>query len=106
MRFKDGVIIPPLHPAIEHALNVASLVWRSQTDTPPVVTSVGEGRHSETSLHYGTPYDVRVRAVDLRTRNLSSEEVNAIIGELHRLLGEAYDIIDEGTHCHIEYDPD
>lgn len=106
MRLKPGVQAAALHPSIEHALNIADLLWTAQLDEVLVVTSLHDSRHSATSLHYGAAGDVRCRAADLRTRNLEPEDQELAVGRLRTLLGTAYDVVLESDHIHIEYDPD
>lgn len=56
------------------------------------ITSVKEGNHSEGSFHYiGQAFDFR------------KQEVN--INKIRGLLGPDWDVINEKTHFHAEYDP-
>ena len=57
------------------------------------ITSLREGNHSHGSLHYeGNAFDIRKpQKMDLF--------------DIRELLGDDYDIVDEATHIHIEYDP-
>lgn len=107
VRFKDGVQAGPLHPSIEHALNIISIVWELYFPRiDPVITSLRDSEHGSHSLHYGGPLgDIRVQACDIRTRNLTAAEQRVAITQLRRYLGEAYDIVDESNHLHVEYDP-
>ena len=107
IRFKPGVQAGPLHPSIHHALNLISIIWELYFPTiDPVITSLRDGEHGRHSLHYGGPLgDIRVQGCDIRTRNLSNSEQRVAIVQLRRYLGEAYDVIDESNHIHVEYDP-
>lgn len=61
------------------------------------ITSVVEGKHSATSLHYaGCAFDCRIRDVS-NPRHLSVEIKNRLTGD--------YDVILESSHIHIEYQP-
>jgi RNA binding exosome subunit len=64
-----------------------------------VVTYTTNGRHSRNSLHYCGD------AIDLRTRDMDNEEVNNVLEQLRNYLGDDYDVIFEGDHIHLEYDP-
>ena len=107
IRFKESVQAGPLHPSIEHAFNIISIVWEQYfPEIPPVITSLRDGTHISNSLHYGGPLgDTRCQALDIRSRNLTAREQRVAINQLKRYLGEAYDIILETNHIHIEYDP-
>lgn len=101
---KEGVVFIHPHPAILHALNIVDLVWRKVFAKQATVTSGSEGRHSATSYHYGAPGDVRERGVDIRTFDLVPDRIPDALTMLGDYLGEAYDVILEGNHIHIEYD--
>ena len=45
-------------------------------------------------------------AIDIRIRDLSQDHILYAEDELREELGNDFDIINEGTHIHIEYDPD
>lgn len=107
IRFKDSVQSGPLHPSIHHALNIVSIVWDQYFPTvDPVITSLRDSEHGSHSLHYGGPIgDVRIQACDVRTRNLTEAEQRVAVMQLRKYLGEAYDVVPEPTHIHIEYDP-
>lgn len=64
----------------------------------PTITSGTDGTHMEGSKHYSGD------AIDLISHNLSANQTNAIIDDLESKLGSDYDIINEGSHIHIEYD--
>jgi len=99
MRLKNGVIWAQMHPSMEHAWEVCERVTWSLFDRDAVITSGREGTHSETSLHY------EGKALDLRTRDLDADEVERYRWELASKLGADYDIVVEGSHIHVEYDP-
>jgi hypothetical protein len=64
-----------------------------------VVTSAHDGTHSEGSLHDDG------LAVDLRVWGFSDAEAKRTTAEIQQRLGERWDVIYEGTHIHVEYDP-
>jgi len=51
------------------------------------------------SLHYSG------NAIDLRTRDLSNNQRQCTTERLRDALGSDYDVINEGDHIHVEYDP-
>jgi len=64
-----------------------------------VVTYTTNGQHSPNSLHYSG------NACDLRTRDLTEDQVQELTEQLRQSLGDNYDVLFEGNHFHIEYDP-
>jgi RHS repeat-associated protein len=64
-----------------------------------VVTYGQNGRHKPGSLHYTG------NAIDLRTRDLSRADLSSITSLLQGYLGDNFDVLNEGDHIHIEYDP-
>lgn len=99
MRLKNGVIWAHMHPSMEHAWEVCERVTWEVCDRDAVITSGRDGVHSQTSLHY------EGKALDLRTRDLDADEVERYRWELASKLGADYDIVVEGSHIHVEYDP-
>jgi len=67
-----------------------------------VITSGLEGSHSNESFHY------QARALDFRIRNWPGDiSIRAeIVKDIRAKLGPAYDVVIEGDHLHVEYDPD
>ncbi len=66
---------------------------------PVVVTSLMDGDHMPTSLHYAG------MALDLRTRGIGPGQQAEIVAALKAALGASYDVVLEGDHIHVEYDP-
>lgn len=99
MRLKKGVIAEGVQAQTWYAIGVAEVVYRD-LNTQLVVTSLKEGEHKEGSLHY------LGLACDLRTRDLSRPGRQAALSRLVALLDpQGYDVIEEASHFHIEYDP-
>lgn len=105
MELKKGVKLAGLRPQIVVALLVAEALWR-EYKTALVVTSGSDGKHKVGSKHYSGD------AVDLRVWNLpgydatdTSGSVKQIAAELGRRLGDEFDVVYEGDHLHVEYDP-
>jgi multidrug efflux pump subunit AcrB len=94
-----------LSPHMKKIEKIVDEVFRKYSNNKyneAVVTYGIEGEHGKNSLHY------EGNAVDLRTWGLSMAEINQIVNELRRRLGEDYDVIYESKkepHIHIEYDP-
>ncbi len=107
MIFKVSTAVGELHPAIEHAMNVVDRVWFKVTGVQAVCTGLGEEGHSPRSRHYGILGDIRCRAFDIRTRNLSEVQRQEIDDSLRVRLGAGleFDIVWESLHLHLEFDP-
>lgn len=81
------------------ALAVATFIYQTH-NLDLTITSALDGTHSENSLHYSG------RAIDIRIKNVPTDDMkNLIVEELRNSLGDAYDIIVESDHIHIEFDP-
>lgn len=68
-----------------------------------VITSACDGEHMQGSLHY------EGKALDLRCSvawGFSEADCEAIAAMMQERLGEDYDVVWEGTHLHVEYDPE
>ena len=97
--FKTEVRMRYINPAIGHAIDVARDVWEILDIDECVVTSLNDSYHSKTSLHYAGC------AVDLRIRNVPTEHRDTITHMLRQRLGSEYDVLNEGDHYHIEWQP-
>lgn len=77
---------------------IANCAWDLPYDI--TITSGTDGKHMEGSKHYtGDALDVRIFSFpSARDKNLFFERVAL-------RLGKDYEVIMEGDHCHIEYDP-
>lgn len=98
MRLKEGVKILGMSTELLLGLNVADQVYR-EYKIELVITSVVDGRHSKTSLHYSG------NGADLRTRNFPEEDHERIRAEIKDRLGEDFDVILESDHIHMEFQP-
>jgi hypothetical protein len=64
------------------------------------ITSLTEGEHSEHSLHY------KGLAFDMRTRDFTVEQLESVFNHVKQKLNPiGYDVVKEGDHIHVEYDP-
>ena len=98
MKLKSGVTLAGLNIKMQPALIAAEAIWK-EFGYELVVTSALNGTHSAGSLHY---YGY---AVDLRTRNFTPAVAIDAANALRKKLGDKYDVINEGSHIHVEYDP-
>ena len=64
-----------------------------------VLTSVMEGKHKTYSLHYVG------FAQDSRTRDFPPDDLSAVAEDLREALGDEFEVILEGNHFHIEFQP-
>ena len=95
---KPGVSVARLKPQMNLALLIAGSIFAEQ-QMDMWITSGDDGSHSAKSLHWlGC-------AVDLRTRHLPVTDKTRIVMLLKRALADAYDVVLEPTHIHLEWDP-
>lgn len=101
MRFKEGIRIFGARPELVLALQVASDVYRG-LGYDMVVTSITDGAHSPSSLHYAGC------AADVRTSDISEAYApDWIASKIRECLGNNpdVDVVVEKTHIHIEFQP-
>lgn len=100
MKLKHGINLFGLQEVMRPVLIAAETIWMDHGQSDGVtVTSTVEGVHSARSLH---PFG---KAVDLRVRYFPPDEVDDVADDLRIALGKAYDVINFGSHIHVEYDP-
>jgi len=99
VKFKPNVSMKYVHPKIGHAIDIARHVWELKNISECVVTSMNDSTHSPTSLHYAGC------AVDFRIWNVPELERDQIVVMLKSRLRDEYDIINEGDHYHVEWQP-
>lgn len=92
---KMGVRLHGIKAEIVMAVVVAESIW-DEADETLVITSVIDGTHMQASIHYvGGAIDFRVsesKAVGIRNR-------------LAEALGMDFDVVLEGDHIHVEWQP-
>ena len=99
IKFKKGTKVSGIRPELVLAILIAEGVY-DKYDTNLVITSIVDGKHSYTSLHYSGS------AFDVRTRNIPKIYDKAIMaGEIRESLSDEYDVVVESNHIHIEYQP-
>lgn len=98
--FKGSVRSDGIKPEASHIIIIAHRVFvRFLDEDLMTVTSITDGKHSPNSLHY------EGLAVDIRTRDLSTEQKSTLVAKLRKALGNDYDVVLESTHLHVEFDP-
>lgn len=95
--YKMGVI-GDLDPILQKALNQIDHVYYLYYKEDVLVTSKREGTHSPGSLHYIG------RAIDARYPK-SCTNRQEFAQRLRTALGKDFDVVVEGSHIHVEYDP-
>ena len=99
MIFKKGVKINGIKPeAVLACLVIVSVLTAQGFGAYDIVITSGtEGKHSRTSLHYvGFAVDVRSNEMDF-----PEDAVDA----LKIALTDEFDVIQEKTHIHVEFQP-
>lgn len=99
MLFKEGIKLA-LRPQMAEALPGIDAAHKDVVGREAIVTSGTDGTHGHDSLHYVG------LAIDIRTRDLTSQQVEWLATKLRALLGAAFDVVVEKDHIHIEYDPE
>ena len=111
MKYKDGVyieatkivngepVVIPFSIPIKKAIKIVDGVSKKLTGKEIVITSGFDGKHSRKSLHYVGD------AFDIRTFIYTAPELNELIPALKLVLGGDYDVVLEGNHIHLEYQP-
>lgn len=99
LSLKEGVRIQGLRSEIVLAIIIANGIYQNH-DLDCTVTSIIDGKHSASSLHYTGC------AFDLRTRNIPNTALQGRIRmELAQALGQDFDVLLEVDHIHVEYQP-
>ena len=98
MRLKEGVSVTGVRPELLLALQIADGVYAA-FGHELVVTSLNDGKHSRTSLHYAGA------AADLRTRDLQPGIVPKLVDSMRAALGVDFDVVLERDHIHLEWQP-
>ena len=98
MKIKPGVRIFGIRPELVLAFHIADKIFEKY-GIELVITSVIDGKHSKGSLHYIGA------AGDMRTRDASEAVSRSITRDLKEALGDDFDVIFEGNHIHMEFQP-
>tara|TARA_R110002020_G_scaffold15254_3_gene54517 strand:+ start:58 stop:357 length:300 start_codon:yes stop_codon:yes gene_type:complete len=98
MRLKEGVRVKGIKPEILFAMIVCEQILQAH-NLPLIITSATEGRHSNRSLHYCG------EAFDFRTNHVARDLKPTVRDECQAALGNAFDVVLEASHMHVEHDP-
>jgi hypothetical protein len=98
MRTKNSSVVFNLTSQMIKALPIIDAVYLHYGQTA-VITSAKDGKHMKWSKHYSG------NAIDLRTNFFDKETQIKVTGQLQSQLGDAFDVVLEGNHIHLEFDP-
>ena len=98
LSLKPGVSVRGVGTEMCTAIVIVNGIYANR-GYPCVITSCVEGDHSRGSEHY------KGDAADFRTRHMNEEVKLAVHLECRQALGAEYDVVLEGDHLHIEFDP-
>lgn len=98
LSIKEGVRIQGLRPETVLACQIIEGAFRD-AGHPCTITAGIDGTHMAGSLHYVGC------AVDIRTRDLQPSELETLKAELAKRLTKEFDVVLEGDHFHVEYQP-
>lgn len=102
LEIKPGVRVTGIRTETLLALRVIEGAFADAGYPTTTLTSGVEGSHSRGSLHYTGC------AVDIRISNVPTEKLPPLRDEIARRLGGPggdYDVVLEGSHFHIEFQP-
>lgn len=94
LKLRGGVKAPSVLLIAAAAINAKNFLLM-QTNT--LITSANDSTHKEGSLHY------RDRALDFRTIDMTSYQIEAWADEIRKRLGPGFDVIIERDHLHVEH---
>lgn len=98
LKFKTNVKINGIKPEACIIITVVHSIY-SVHDIACEVTSVTEGKHSRTSLHYIG------HAVDFGIKNLGTVFAKEILEDIKTALTDEFDVLLEKDHIHVEFQP-
>lgn len=97
LKFKPGVQLT-ITEAINKILDGVNLAYLG-FNVPCVVTSGSDGKHMKQSKHYTN------EALDFRISDIQPQDLQPIVKACKEILGKDFDVVLEGNHLHVEYDP-
>ena len=95
IKFKTSVQCPKSAIIVAAVANAREELQLGST----YVTSMNDSMHMRGSRHY------QDEAVDFRTRDLTTEQINAWAKAVRRRLGKGYQAVIESDLLHVEFDP-
>lgn len=116
MRIEPNVHVERLSPQIILGLVILNECVQECTSAELTLTSGGDGVHScDESKHYPDPETGLVHAADTRIKDfdgnildISGKDMSLakeVVKKAKDKLGPQFDVVLEGNHIHIEYDP-
>lgn len=99
LKIKENVNLVGLQPQMIIAAISANDFCNTVAKVDCVITSALDAKHSDTSLHFAG------FALDIRTREMSETMQNMFRNAMEQSLGTQYDVLLEGDHLHIEFQP-
>lgn len=100
MILKNGVKIKGIQPETVMGIMFAESIWKTLgTNDPLFITSVTDGKHMDNSLHY------KGYGFDIRTNFLSNAQKMVLFESLKKYMDLEFDIVNEKSHIHVEFDP-
>lgn len=96
VKVKGGVDLNGISTHITRILHIIEPILRKYGQEM-VITSGLDGVHKQNSKHYSGC------AIDLRIWDLLHKD--SCVSAMQVAIGEDYDVVLEGTHIHLEYDP-
>jgi len=99
MTFKEGVPEDTLANDMWQLMPVIDMITLIYCHRFAIVTSTTDGKHKKGSKHY------KGLAVDLRTRDLTDEQITSYFNALKLALIRLCDVVKETDHIHVEFEP-
>lgn len=97
---KPGVDLSDLSQEMFQGMGIVASVYFSMGYNC-TVTSGRDGTHMPTSKHYDRPGN----ALDFRTRDVIAKDRQQLANAVKAAIGKSFDVVLEGDHLHVEYDP-
>lgn len=94
----NGASLVGLKPEMSFAFVIIVVVFLNE-NVNCKLSSGSEGKHSRGSLHYSG------LAIDVSSRGVPKKKRSSITRKLSLALGDEFDVVFEGNHWHIEYQP-
>lgn len=97
--YKSGVSLMGVQAVTTLGIEMCARAYQRIGQKEMWVTSVTDGKHKDGSKHY------EGLAFDLRTRMLTKEQTLRLAAVMRGILEGEWDVVVEGDHIHVEFDP-
>lgn len=107
-RANKKVRIWNLNPALLRKLWELDDAWLAETGFELTITSGADATHGRGSLHYvGCAVDIRTwrDPANWRSGQHAGGQRKELLKHVQQTMGRGFDVVDEGDHFHIEYQP-